>query len=212
MQSLDDDRPLEVIVVEDHLSVRKGLELLLKSEGIRIAGVADSQAGARAILERRRYDVALIDLHLSDGNALTVVTELLAANPSAAVVVYTGATDPGELSRVSAVGVRGFVLKSSGPDLLVQAIRSVAAGGIFLDPGLAGLLGAPRPSLASLLRPREREILDLLAEGLSGEQAADRLFLSPETVRKHLYNAMGRLEAKTRVHAVAMILQERLAG
>jgi DNA-binding NarL/FixJ family response regulator len=212
MQPLDDDRPLEVIVVEDHLSVRKGLELLLASEGIRIAGVSDSEAGARAILERRRYDVALIDLHLSDGYGLTVVGELLAANPAAAVVVYTGATDPGELRRASAIGVRGFVLKSSAPDLLVQAIRSVAAGGMLLDPGLAALLGPPRPSLASLLRPREREILELLAEGLSGEQAAERLFLSPETVRKHLYNAMGKLEAKTRVHAVALILQERLVG
>jgi DNA-binding NarL/FixJ family response regulator len=201
-------RELEVLIIEDHLSVRKGLELLLRSAGMRIAGVAETESQARALIHRRRHDVALIDLRLGGGDGLAVVHELLACDPAAAAVIYTGATERAVLGQAAAIGVRGLVLKSSPPELLVGALRTVAAGGTFVDPALAGVLaGGSSRRTVDRLSPREREVLELLAEGLNNDGVALRLYLSPETVRTHLRNAMRKLGAKTRVHAVAMFIQ-----
>jgi DNA-binding NarL/FixJ family response regulator len=201
---------LEVLVVEDHLAVRKGIELLLRAEGMRVAGVAADVAEARQLLERRRHDVALIDLNLHSGSGVELVRELLEHDSEAAVVLYTGYSDPGVLREASMAGARGFVLKSSPPNTLVGALRRVAAGGTYIDPHLAGLISIGQ-STAPLARlsPREREVLELLAEGLTGEEVALRLQLSPETVRTHIRNATNKLGAKTRVQAVALIVGAR---
>jgi DNA-binding NarL/FixJ family response regulator len=202
---------LEVIVVDDHLSVRRGIELLLREAGIRIAGVAGSLDEARAVLSRRRYDVALLDVHLQAESSLVLVEELLRRNPRAPIVLYTGHTGPDSgLHDAVRAGARGFVLKSSSPKRLIDALRSVAAGGTYVDPELAGLLseGGELQRLATL-SPREREILKLLAEGLTGQTIAEQLFLSPETVRTHVRNATSKLGARTRVQAVALVVRGR---
>ena len=201
--------PLEVIVVEDHLAMRGGIELLLRGEGLRIAGVASGVDEARALLGRRRHDVALIDVHLGEESAVGLVEELLRADPRAAIVLYTGYTDSGLGDAVRA-GARGFVLKSSAAPRLIAALRSVAAGGHYVDPDLAAQLSAGRQlSRLKALSPRETEILGLLAEGLNGQAIADQLFLSPETVRTHVRNATVKLGARTRVQAVAMLVSSR---
>jgi len=200
-----------VIVVDDHLGVRKGIELLLRSEGLRVAGVAGTLEEARALLARRRHDVALLDLHLGSESAVELVRELLARDPSAAIVLYTGFTgsDSGLEDAVQA-GARGFVLKSSPAPRLIGAIRTVAAGGHYVDPALAPLL-APEADVSRLaaLSGREREILGLLAEGLTGQGIAEQLALSPETVRTHVRNATSKLGARTRVQAVALVVRSR---
>jgi DNA-binding NarL/FixJ family response regulator len=202
---------IEVVVVDDHLGVRKGIELLLRAEGLRVAGVAGQLEEARALLQRRRYDVLLLDLHLGEDTAIELVTEMLERDPDAAIVLYTGFTGPGSgLQEAVALGARGFVLKSSPASRLIECVRSVAAGGQYVDPALASLLvpGADVSRLASL-SPREREILDLLAEGLTGQAIAERLFLSSETVRTHVRNATSKLGARTRVQAVALVVRAR---
>lgn len=204
-----DSRDLEVIIVEDHLSVRKGIELLLRSEGIRIAGVASGVAEARSLLSRRRHDVALMDLHLGAESSIELVEERLRENPNASIVLYTGVTDrDAGLEEAVRVGARGFVLKSSPPALLIAAIRAVGAGGNYVDPDLAPLLsGDGELSRLEQLSPREHEVLTLLAEGLNGQAIAKRLFLSPETVRTHVRNATAKLGARTRVQAVAIVVR-----
>lgn len=200
---------IEVIVVDDHLSMRKGIELLLRQEGLRVVGVAGGLAEARALLERRRHDVALIDVHLGADSAVGLVEEVLRRNPDAAIVLYTGFTGPDAgLEDAVRVGARGFVLKSSPPPRLIEALRVVAGGGAYVDPDLAAVLSqGSEVSRLGLLSPREREILDLLAEGLNGHAIAERLFLSPETVRTHVRNATTKLGAKTRVQAVALTVR-----
>jgi DNA-binding NarL/FixJ family response regulator len=86
--------PIEVIVVDDHLGIRKGMELLLGAEGLRVAGVAAGLEEARSLLGRRRHDVVLLDLHLGEDSAIELVEELLARDPDAAIVLYTGFTGP----------------------------------------------------------------------------------------------------------------------
>ncbi len=201
---------IEVFVVEDHLAVRRGLEMVLRSEGLRIAGVAADVHEASALMRRRRFDVALIDLNLPGGSGTQVVRELLERDPSSAVVLHTGETDPEQLREAATAGARGFVLKTSPTSVLMTALRCVAAEGTYIDSNLArALSGAQSPSRLATLTPREREILELLAEGRTGEQVADQLCLSSETVRTHIRNAMARLEARTRVQAVALVVRAR---
>jgi DNA-binding NarL/FixJ family response regulator len=202
---------IEVIVVDDHLAMRRGVELLLRQDGLRVVGVASRLEEARALLERRRHDVALIDIHLGEENTIGLVAETLARDPNAAIVLYTGYTGPDAgLEEAVRVGARGFVLKSAPAQRLIDALRSVAAGGTFVDPDLAPALSADADlTRLRVLSPREREILGLLADGLTGELIAQTLFLSPETVRTHVRNATTKLGAKTRVQAVALLVRGR---
>jgi DNA-binding NarL/FixJ family response regulator len=202
---------LEVIVVDDHLTMRRGVELLLRDAGFRVAGVAGQVNEARTLLARRRYDVALIDVRLGEESAVELVEEVLRQHPQAPIVLYTGYTraDSG-LHAALRAGARGFVLKSSPAPQLIEALRIVAAGGNYVDPKLAGMLShAGELSRLSSLSPRELEILELLADGLNGQMIADRLFLSPETVRTHVRNATAKLGAHTRVQAVALVVRGR---
>ena len=205
--------PLEVLVIEDHLAVRRGLELLLQSAAMRVAGVAATAAEARGLLARRRHDAVLVDVRLPDGDGTSLVREHLERNPDAAVVILTGESDLERLEAAARCGARGLVLKSAPPAELLGALRRVAAGGRYVDPTLAQLLKAPaRPDPLSTLSPREREILELLAGGLNGEEVAQRLVISAETVRTHVRNAMNKLRARTRAHAVALVAGQRAGG
>lgn len=197
-----------VLLVEDHLAVRKGLEMLLRRHGYHVIGVTDSaQEGERMFLARRP-DVAIIDIDLGEISGVQLTEKILAQDPDAGVLLYTGRSDPALIDAAARCGARGFALKASAPAELVNAIAMVAAGGVYVDPGIARLL-APHVAPAVLLTDREREILDFLATGLTGEQVAERLHLSPETVRTHIRNAMRKLDAKTRVHAVALAVRLR---
>jgi DNA-binding NarL/FixJ family response regulator len=205
---------LEVILVEDHLTMRRGVELLLRDAGFRIAGVAGTVEEARSLLARRRFDVALIDVRLGAESSVELVEEVLREHPHAPIVLYTGYTraDSG-LHAALRAGARGFVLKSSPPPQLIEALQTVAAGGTDVDPALAGMLAhTGELSRLSSLSPRELEILELLADGLNGQMIADRLFLSPETVRTHVRNATAKLGAHTRVQAVALVVRGRGEG
>ena len=202
---------IEVILVEDQLMMRKAVELLLLHEGLRVAGVAGALGEARSLLARRRYDVVLLDLHLGSESSLELVKELLDGDPGAAIVLYTGYTDRSAgLEAAALAGAPGFVLKGSPVPRLIEALLSVAAGGTYVDPDLAPLLfESPHVSPLSLLSPREAQVIDLLADGLNGQAIADRLVLSPETIRTHVRNATMKLGAKTRVQAVALVVQAR---
>ncbi|HXD65263.1 MAG TPA: response regulator transcription factor [Solirubrobacteraceae bacterium] len=205
---------LEVIVVDDHLAMRRGIELLLREAGFRIAGVAGTLEEARAILSRRRFDVALLDAQLGPESSLGLVEDLLREDPASPIVLYTGYTGADSmLHEAVRAGARGFVLKTSPAPRLTDALRTVAAGGTYIDPELAGQLAeGGEVQRLTALSPRELEVLELLAEGLNGQMIAERLFLSPETVRTHVRNATSKLGARTRVQAVAMVVRGRRSG
>jgi DNA-binding NarL/FixJ family response regulator len=198
-----------ILLVEDHIAVRKALEVLLRSEGFHVVGVAESPEEGYRMFRSRRPDVAIVDVALRDGSGVELTERILADDPEAGVLVYTGMSEPAAIEKAAGCGARGFALKTVGPRELMHAIRAVAAGGVHIDPTVAAVLAPPRNGKRSLLTGREREILDLLAGGKTGEEAAQELFLSPETVRTHIRNAMRKLEAKTRVHAVALAVRER---
>jgi DNA-binding NarL/FixJ family response regulator len=198
-----------VVIVEDHAALRRGLELLLRDTECRVVGTAGDAESARALVERRRPDVAVIDINLPGRSGLELTRDLLASTPGLGVLLYTGIDDQETLSAALDCGARGFALKAGPPEELLAAIRAVAAGETYVDQRLRPLLLARSTTeRIGILSPREREVLDLLAKGLTGEEVAARLSLSPETVRTHVRNAMDKLEAHTRVHAVAIALRQ----
>jgi DNA-binding NarL/FixJ family response regulator len=200
--------PLNVVIVDDHVALRRGMEMLLRRNGHHVVGAADDAESAESLIMRRRPDVALIDLALPRESGAELTRRLLQADPDVRIVLYTGTTDERELLEGLDAGAAGFALKSGDPEELEEAIRTVAEGRDWLDPRLKPLLARRNGNgHAHVLTPREREILGLLSTGLSGEEAAKQLFLSSETVRTHVRNAMTKLGATTRVHAVALALK-----
>jgi DNA-binding NarL/FixJ family response regulator len=150
-------------------------------------------------------------VQLGRESSVGLVEDLLQEDPTAPIVLYTGYTGADSmLHEAVRAGARGFVLKTSPAPRLTDALRAVAAGGTYVDSELAGQL-AEDGELQRLgsLGARELEVLNLLADGLDGQMIAERLFLSPETVRTHVRNATSKLGARTRVQAVAMAVRGR---
>jgi DNA-binding NarL/FixJ family response regulator len=204
---LDESGQLNVVIVDDHVALRRGMELLLRRSGLHVVGTADDAEQAEQLILRRRPDVAVVDLALPGENGAALTRRLLALEPELRIILYTGSGDEAELLDGLDAGAAGFALKSGDPEELQEAIRIVAEGGEYLDPRLTPLLVRKGNGKTRVLSPREREILGLLSQGLNGEDAAEKLFLSPETIRTHVRNAMSKLNASTRVHAVALALQ-----
>jgi DNA-binding NarL/FixJ family response regulator len=204
---VSDAPSLNVVIVDDHVALRRGMELLLRNSGCEVVGTADDAEEAERVILERRPDVTLVDLALPGENGAALTRRLLAEDPELRIILYTGSADEGELLNGLDAGAAGFALKSGPPEELRDAIRAVAAGGDYLDPRLTAVLSRSNGKRRFHLSPREREILALLSKGLSGEEAAHQLHLSPETVRTHVRNAMNKLGASTRVHAVALALQ-----
>ena len=200
---------IRLIVVEDHQAMRQGLELLLGRQGCVVVGSAGRADDAWTLIRERRPDVAVVDVNLPDESGGSLARRLLDEDPELGVLLYTGAEDRKTVSEALDCGARGFAVKAGPPTELIDAIRIIARGGTYLDPRLKSLLGArPDTRSAHILSQREREVLDLLAKGLTGEDAAEQLFLSPLTVRTHVRNAMRKLQARTRVHAITLALQQ----
>jgi DNA-binding NarL/FixJ family response regulator len=201
--------PLSLVLIEDHQALREGLELLLSREGLEVVGTAGSAVEGRQLVERHGPDVALIDIRLGEDSGIELTRELLDADPDRRVVLYTGSADEELLFSGLDSGARGYALKDGSPRELVDALAQVAGGGSYVDPRLRpALLSRRSTERQASLSAREREILDLLAQGLTGEAVADQLVLSAETVKTHIRNAMTKLEANTRVHAIAIALRE----
>jgi DNA-binding NarL/FixJ family response regulator len=204
-----DSNGVSLVLVEDHLALREGLELLLAREGCQILGSVGDPQEAFDVIEQTGPDVAIVDIRLPGESGIGLTRRLLRERPDLGVVLYTGHSDVQLLYEGLDSGARGYALKDGPPEELLEAIRSIAAGGTYVDPRLRpALLSRGATKRVPHLSPREREILDLLAQGLTGERIAAQLFLSPETVRTHVRNAMEKLEANTRVHAIAIALRQ----
>jgi DNA-binding NarL/FixJ family response regulator len=203
---------LQVLIIDDHLAVRRGLELLLLQDGFAIAGGADHPSAAGSQLRHGHYDVAMLEIRRRGGDGLELARQVLRTRDQMPLVLYTGATEPrGPLVAASRLGAPGFVLTGSPPETLTAALTAVAGGGSYIDPELAELLSAgPAARRLDVLTRRELQVLGLLADGESGPEIAEQLFLSLETVRTHIRNAITKLGARTRVQAAAMVAAARV--
>jgi DNA-binding NarL/FixJ family response regulator len=203
---------IRVVLVEDHALIRTALRTSLRSIGCEVVGEASDGIRAIDVITQTKPDLCVVDLGLPgrDGAALT---KAIGALPFACrVVVLTMKDDESDVIAAVQAGAEGYCLKSSGLDVIHDAVRTVAAGGAFFDPSIAALvlkrLLPPRgDSRQSPLTPRETEILTLIAQGVSNAHIAEQLFVSLGTVKAHIGEILKKLSAADRAHAAAIGLR-----
>jgi len=205
-------QPVSCLVADDHPAVLEAVGDYLEQAGIRVAGRARDGEEALQKIESLRPDVALVDLRMPRLGGIELARQVARAYPDTAVILYTGYGDRAQLTEALDAGARGFVLKEAPLDDLVRAVGAVARGDTYVDPVLAGVLATASAGAgqAPTLTQRERDVLRLLADGLSNEEIGKRLFISAETVRTHIRKAMDKLDADTRTQAVAKAIRQSL--
>lgn len=203
-----------VFVVEDHPVVREGLRMLLEAAGdLHVLGVAASASGALEALRASPPQVVLLDLDLGDEDGLACLPRLLEAAPAARVLILTAVREPGRDEAALSAGARGFVRKEAPADELLRAIRTVAAGGLWFDPGMLAALKAPGPRADPLaaLTARERDVVRLVGEGLRNEEIARRLGIGEKTVRNHLTAVFDKVGVSGRLELAVFAYRHGLA-
>jgi DNA-binding NarL/FixJ family response regulator len=197
------------LIVDDHEVVREGLRLSLsRAPHVRVIGEASDGAGAVALVERRRPQVVIMDVRMPGMDGLEATKQIKERVPETAVLIFTAYSERSLLGRGLESGAKGYILKEAPHQTLLRAIEKVAAGEGYVDPALMpDFLSKDRDDM---LTTREREILQLLADGMSNADVAQRLFISQETVKSHVRHILAKLEADTRTHAVAIALREAI--
>ena len=198
------------LIVDDHEVVREGLRLSLsRAPHIRVVGEAGDGRAAIEMAERRKPNVVIMDVRMPGLDGLDATKELTQKDTNVAVLIFTAYSERSLLARGLESGAKGYILKEAPHETLVRAIEKVANGDSFIDPALmpAFLSGKDREDM---LTAREREILKLLADGMSNADVAQRLFISQETVKSHVRHILAKLEADTRTHAVAIALRDAI--
>jgi DNA-binding NarL/FixJ family response regulator len=210
---------VRVFLVDDHEIVRRGLaDLFGGHPEFELAGEAATAEEAVQRIPATRADVALVDLRLPDGNGVEVCRDVRSRHPEIACLILTSYTDDEALFDAIMAGAAGYLLKQiKGPDLL-DAVRRVAAGQSLLDPAVTARvlerLRAPAtedPRLAKLT-DQERKILDLVAEGLTNRQIAERIFLAEKTVKNYVSNMLQKLGMERRTEAAVFATKLRSEG
>ena len=204
-------RAIRCLAVDDHASVRQGLSLLFGGlDDLELLGTVETGEEALTAIEELQPEVVVIDVRLPGIDGISAVKRIQQTAPSVGTVVFSAYGDKRLLSDALAAGARGYVMKGSPPEDLLRAIRTVSAGKAFVDPSLSPTLLMTQAAADAPLSEREREILQLLAEGYHTEEIARRIGLSAETVKADTKRVIGRFQADSRTHAVAIALRQAL--
>jgi DNA-binding NarL/FixJ family response regulator len=196
------------ILADDHPAVLDSVSRVLGKHGIAVLAQARDGEDAVQAIEQHKPQIAVVDLRMPSMSGIAVAR--LSAEDTK-IILYTGYSDRTLLIEALDAGVRGFVLKEAPLADLSRAIEIVAKGGIYVDPVLAGVLASGEATQQlTMLTKREREVLRLLADGLRNEEIGRELHIAGETARAHIRNAMRKLDADTRTHAVAVALRQSL--
>ncbi len=208
---------IKLVLVDDHAVVRSGLRMLLEAQpDIEIVGEAESGVEAVTLVRSSRPDVVLMDIQMPDMNGIEATKQIKEKVPDTAVLALTMHEDDQYFFEMLHAGASGYVPKRAAPDDLLVAIRTVARGEVFLYPSLATRRvqdylkraeTGDQPLVYDNLTPREREVLILIAEGLSNAEIAERLVISIKTVDRHRENIMRKLNMHSRIDLVKYALR-----
>jgi two-component system, NarL family, response regulator DevR len=199
---------VRVFLLDDHEIVRRGVKELLETEGdLEVVGEAGTAAEALARIPPTRPDVAVLDVRLPDGDGVQVCREIRSAHPEIQCLMLTSFADDEALFQAIMAGASGYVLKQiKGADVL-EAVRSVAAGRSLLDPSVTARVlerlrkGSEEDELLARLSPQERNILRLIADGLTNRQIAEQVHLAEKTVKNYVSNLLAKLGMERRTQA-----------
>jgi two-component system response regulator DevR len=199
---------VKIFLVDDHEVVRRGLIDLLGAEpGLEVVGEAGSVSEALARIPAARPDVAVLDVRLPDGNGIELCRDLLSRMPDLRCLMLTSFSSDEALLDAILAGASGYVVKDIKGLELARAIKDVGAGHSLLDNRAAAVLmaklrgEAQRPDPLSGFTQQERALLDLLAEGLTNRQIADRMFLAEKTVKNYVSRLLAKLGMQRRTQA-----------
>jgi len=200
--------PLRCLIVDDHPVVRQGIRALLERElpGVEVLDAATPQAALEESPDARP-DVVVIDPSPAGAEVERLVSELQRTLDSA-IVVFTGNGGARLLADALKAGVKGYVRKDSPPEDLVRAIQAASSGDFYVDPALSSTIVLEEGDRT--LTVRQREILQMLADGMQTDAVAKSLGLSTETVRTHTKRILAKLQADTRTQAVAIAIRNGL--
>ena len=202
---------IRVAIADDHPIILAGLGMLISAEAdLEIVGEATSGPDALQLFRDAKPDIAVIDISLPEINGIVLARQLAEDCPSMGVIVLTQHQDRAHLSQALNAGARGYVLKKSAAQCLVNAIRGVLVGGLYIDPAMAaqmflpstGPIGSKAAGKPAALTPRETEVLKLLAAGLTAKAIAERLDLSLSSIETYKTRAAEKLGIKTRAEIV----------
>lgn len=199
-----------VLVVDDHPIVLTGLVALIDSDPqLRVVGTARTSAEARALPDDARPDVAVLDLQLPDGDGIGLGVELRRRWPDVRALILTMHADEATVIQALASGLSGYLLKDADPEDVLAAVHSAARGALVVGRGaseavVAAASAAPRTDALAGLAARDRELLELLVQGLPTSQIAARLYLAPKTIRNRVSELLGTLGVRSREEAVAL--------
>ena len=206
---------VRVLLVDDHAVVREGLEVLLGGFAtVEVVATATGGGHAAEQYDATRPDVVLMDLSMPEVDGVEATRRIIGSDPDAKVIALTAFLDQGLVQRALDAGARGYLLKQVGGRELVDAIHAVAHGGSILSAeALDSLTGrSARPRLGDDLTPRERDILQLLARGLTNQQIADDLGLRHGTIRIAVSNILAKLQVDNRTSAAHVARVEGLVA
>jgi two-component system, NarL family, nitrate/nitrite response regulator NarL len=212
-----------ILIVEDHEVVRLGLRHLIdRQPHMKIIGEAINTADALVIAAREQPEIIILDICLGQENGADIIPELLSIAGESRIIVLTGVQDEEALRRASRLGAMGVIAKNAPADMLIKAIDRVHAGELWLNRRLTAALVAElrRPggepesngelALIAQLSNRERDIVNLIGEGLKNKQIADRLCISETTVRHHITSILGKLGVSDRLELLIFAYRNNL--
>jgi len=203
---------VRVLVVDDHPLFRYGLCTVLAAEPT-VEVVGEAATGRDAVSAARAYqpDVVVMDLHLPDIDGIEATREIVGDRPATGVVVLTMFNDSESVFAAMRAGARGYLLKESGAEEIARAVKAVSAGEAIYGPEIARRVLAyftdmpdPRQNAFPQLTEREREVLELIAQGRGNQEIAGTLFLSQKTVRNHVSNIFMKLHVADRAQAIVL--------
>lgn len=207
---------LRIFLADDHVVMRDGLKSLVNAQpDMNVVGEADNGRTALIQASELQPDVIIMDVSMPDLNGIQVTERLKQVCQKIMVLVLTAHDDSGYLRQLLEVGASGYVLKKAAAEELIKAIRVVAAGGVYLDPSMAGKVvggylgkrGLRNNSLGNEISERESEVLRLVAWGYTNKEVAGYLGISVKTVETHKANLMQKLDLKSRVEMVHYALR-----
>jgi two-component system, NarL family, nitrate/nitrite response regulator NarL len=210
---------IRILVADDHAIFRDGLRKLLEaSDDAQIVGEAANGVECTKMLAKLKPDILLLDLRMPEKDGLAVLEELNFDSLTTRVIVLTAAEDDRDVVRAMRLGARGVVLKQSASDLLLKSIHKVYDGEIWLDNRMtAEVIDAFKKSAEAgqrrekpLLSEREKEIVQLVAQGFRNREIGEKLFISEQTVKNHLHNIFDKLGVSDRLELALYAIHHRL--